>query len=95
VRGIMSVTDASGNERQTVDEHEARHPQRCQCLSLGVHKRYKAWVMMPGRMSKPGAVTLAERSGVLAQLLHGSCSVLLQAEPDRCSKISPWLCESV
>jgi hypothetical protein len=40
------------------------------------------------RMSKPGAVSSPERSGVLTQSLHGPCSVSLQAEPDRCSKIS-------
>ena len=88
-RGIMRVTDAPGDERQTVDEHEARHPQRCQWASRGVHERYRASVMTPSRMSKPSAVILAERSGVLAQLLHGSCSVSLQTEPDRCSKMSP------
>lgn len=44
--------------------------------------------MMPGKTSKPGAMTLSGRSGVPAQFLHGSCSVSLQVEPGRWGKIS-------
>ena len=44
--------------------------------------------MIPERVSKPGAMTSPGRNGVLAQFLHGSCSVSLQGRPDRCGKIS-------